>query len=290
MLECFSKRTLSFLFFLSLFAGCEAAPYTDPGIQDPDTPTAAPDIDEDVAPIDDDPGWDVNGENGRSRGMGESPRRRDDERDEEEEERLRRERLESGPVDPVDPRDSLELRDPGDPVEPVDPSDPRNRDLQPGGRPGAYPSTSDSGARPLPDAPILASARGGPREESSDIALPFDGRTPRAAPSYPDGELDRDSRERIATDLRKVWDAAISYHELTGEWPDRVLRLVDARDPKSGLTLDRALEVEPHDPWGRGYRITVLDGRPVVATFGRDGEPGGNGPDADILYPVLLGK
>jgi general secretion pathway protein G len=45
-----------------------------------------------------------------------------------------------------------------------------------------------------------------------------------------------------------------------------------------------------HDPWGRRY-LYELDGegRPRVRSLGRDGQPGGSGPDADIGLDSLDG-
>lgn len=114
-----------------------------------------------------------------------------------------------------------------------------------------------------------------------------DGTSGSGSESASSGELPSDSRTRLARDLRRVWEATVSYHTYFGEWPSRVEQLVEAKDPRSGVEIPSALEIEPRDPWGRGFRVTIVDDGPVVATFGRDGEPGGSGLDADILYPQL---
>ncbi|OJT25261.1 hypothetical protein BO221_13015 [Archangium sp. Cb G35] len=42
------------------------------------------------------------------------------------------------------------------------------------------------------------------------------------------------------------------------------------------------LEQLPIDPWGLPYGYALQEGRPVVWSYGADGAPGGEGPDADI--------
>jgi general secretion pathway protein G len=38
----------------------------------------------------------------------------------------------------------------------------------------------------------------------------------------------------------------------------------------------------PVDPWGRPYVYALSDGRAIITTLGADGQPGGDGPNADI--------
>jgi general secretion pathway protein G len=42
------------------------------------------------------------------------------------------------------------------------------------------------------------------------------------------------------------------------------------------------LEQLPRDPWGNPYGYELHEGKPVLRSYGADGEPGGEGPDADI--------
>jgi len=42
------------------------------------------------------------------------------------------------------------------------------------------------------------------------------------------------------------------------------------------------LEQLPRDPWGNPYGYALQTGQPVLRSYGADGEPGGEGPDADI--------
>lgn len=48
----------------------------------------------------------------------------------------------------------------------------------------------------------------------------------------------------------------------------------------SGPYLKKAL---PPDPWGRAYQYRLeADDRLVIFSYGKDGQPGGTGPNADI--------
>ncbi|MFY0563407.1 type II secretion system protein GspG [Archangium lansingense] len=43
------------------------------------------------------------------------------------------------------------------------------------------------------------------------------------------------------------------------------------------------LEQLPLDPWGQHYGYELRAGQPVLWSYGADGAPGGEGPDADIF-------
>ena len=71
-------------------------------------------------------------------------------------------------------------------------------------------------------------------------------------------------------------DTALRVYALkTGHFPDGAEGL-------RPLVATGVLTAEPHDGWDRRYRYTLVAGRPVITSYGRDGRPGGEGPDADI--------
>jgi general secretion pathway protein G len=49
----------------------------------------------------------------------------------------------------------------------------------------------------------------------------------------------------------------------------------------------KVLEKLPQDPWGRPYAYRREAGKGVVFSYGRDGQPGGSGEDADIFNPAV---
>ena len=53
---------------------------------------------------------------------------------------------------------------------------------------------------------------------------------------------------------------------------------------------EHLLERLPVDPWGHDYVYRVEAGAPVILSYGRDGIPDGEGPDADLSSRVLLAE
>jgi len=74
-------------------------------------------------------------------------------------------------------------------------------------------------------------------------------------------------------DLQAIVKAATMHFTETAIYPDAI----DAVD------LDRT----PVDPWGRPYLYEVTDDGPRAWTYGRDGEPGGDGEDGDVFWPPV---
>lgn len=48
------------------------------------------------------------------------------------------------------------------------------------------------------------------------------------------------------------------------------------------LVVQNCLKEVPEDPWAREYIYRSENGRPVVLTYGEDGQPGGEGVDEDL--------
>jgi general secretion pathway protein G len=93
--------------------------------------------------------------------------------------------------------------------------------------------------------------------------------------------------EHASAQIEAIDSALDLYHlDHAGAWPESLAELVEAGDDgqpylvlQSGLTL-------PVDPWDRPYRYELpTDGeeRPRVYSYGEDGQPGGEGADADIM-------
>jgi len=97
------------------------------------------------------------------------------------------------------------------------------------------------------------------------------------------------SRDRfiayVSVDLRVLCQQTYFYRKDTGHWPDS---LYDLRDCPKDLPGWRGpyILTRPADPWGRDYLFFKNDGVVVIATFGEDGQPGGEGPAADRFLAV----
>jgi general secretion pathway protein G len=59
-----------------------------------------------------------------------------------------------------------------------------------------------------------------------------------------------------------------------------------ANDWQRALIGDGKIKSVPNDPWGRPYRFETVQGGIELGTLGRDGVPGGEGPDTDLTQTV----
>jgi general secretion pathway protein G len=82
--------------------------------------------------------------------------------------------------------------------------------------------------------------------------------------------------ERALTDLATLKQALKLNYVRTGTYPPTAIGLRE-------LVSAGALEKVPVDPWGREYLYSNALGRWSLVTFGKDGVPGGEGEDADIV-------
>lgn len=73
-------------------------------------------------------------------------------------------------------------------------------------------------------------------------------------------------------DLKRLPDPNVGLKELVEN--------LSASDKWKGPYLE--LEEIPLDPWDHEYVYTVENGRPQVLSYGADGQPGGDGDNADI--------
>lgn len=96
---------------------------------------------------------------------------------------------------------------------------------------------------------------------------------------------------KAMADIRSI-TAALDHFALNngGKFPDGLVVLVT---PDANGQTYYGKESLPRDPWGREYRYDAPEPghpRPRVYTYGKDGEPGGEGEDADIDGSSLLDR
>ena len=84
---------------------------------------------------------------------------------------------------------------------------------------------------------------------------------------------------KIKTDLQSIARAAKIVQVRTGSAPTSIEELISAR-PDEGI-----LDALPLDPWNRAYIYQLRDGIPTAICLGRDGAEGGEGEDADWIFP-----
>src|SRR5712692_2060884 len=87
-------------------------------------------------------------------------------------------------------------------------------------------------------------------------------------------QLEEAKRKTAATDIKAIENGLKLYYARKGNYPDT----------GSGLKalVDMQILENTKDPWGHDYVYMNEGGKPVIISYGRDGQPGGDGPDADI--------
>ena len=98
------------------------------------------------------------------------------------------------------------------------------------------------------------------------------------------------AKARVATaktQVKHLSDAVRNYYIDTDEYPQTLEDLVSEPSGVTGWNsegyLDQATEV-PLDPWKNEfeYRASGAGSAPIIICFGKDGQEGGTGDDADI--------
>jgi len=87
--------------------------------------------------------------------------------------------------------------------------------------------------------------------------------------------LEEARHDRAVLDIKNIEGALKLYYAKKGVYPDTTAGL-------KALVDTQILETMPKDPWNRDYVYMYEAGKPVIISYGRDGVPGGEGPDADI--------
>jgi general secretion pathway protein G len=92
-------------------------------------------------------------------------------------------------------------------------------------------------------------------------------------------QLQRAQADRAALDIKNIEGALKLYYARKGNYPDTATGL-------KALVDLQILDAMPQDPWKRDYIYVLERGRPVITSYGQDGVPGGDGPNADISNRV----
>ncbi|MFP2900670.1 type II secretion system major pseudopilin GspG [Corallococcus sp. 4LFB] len=88
-------------------------------------------------------------------------------------------------------------------------------------------------------------------------------------------KLEEAKQDTAKLDIRNIQSAMKLYYTKKGSYPDTATGL-------KALVDTQNLERMPLDPWGREYVYMNEGGKPVITSYGADGNPGGEGSDADI--------
>ena len=97
-------------------------------------------------------------------------------------------------------------------------------------------------------------------------------------------QLQRARVDRTTLDIGNLDSALKLYNARKGKFPDTTTGL------KALVDLE-IIDKMPKDAWGNDYVYTLENGRPVITSYGADGVPGGDGPNADISNrPATVAK
>jgi general secretion pathway protein G len=88
-------------------------------------------------------------------------------------------------------------------------------------------------------------------------------------------QLQKAQVDRTVLDIKSVEGALKLYYARKGNYPDTTTGL-------KALVDMQILDKMPQDAWNHDYIYVLERGRPIITSYGRDGVPGGEGPDADI--------
>jgi general secretion pathway protein G len=88
-------------------------------------------------------------------------------------------------------------------------------------------------------------------------------------------KLQEARHDRAELDIKTIEGALKLYYAKKGNYPDTGTGL-------KALVDTQNLDKIPVDPWNHEYVYLNEGGKPVITSYGADGAPGGEGPDADI--------
>jgi len=88
-------------------------------------------------------------------------------------------------------------------------------------------------------------------------------------------QLQKAQVDRATLDIKSIEGALKLYYAKKGNFPDTAAGL-------KALVDQQILDKVPQDPWNHDYVYVLERGKPIITSYGRDGVPGGDGPDADI--------
>jgi general secretion pathway protein G len=87
---------------------------------------------------------------------------------------------------------------------------------------------------------------------------------------------------KIRHDIKAIVEASEMYYYMNGSFPQSLEELTSGKNEDGEETI--GVE-KTKDPWGNEYQYEIQEGKPKALCFGKDGEPGGDGDNADYEYP-----
>jgi general secretion pathway protein G len=88
-------------------------------------------------------------------------------------------------------------------------------------------------------------------------------------------QLAKARQDRARLDIKNIQQALDLYKTRKGKYPDTASGL-------RALVQEQALKEPPKDPWGNDYIYMNEGGKPVIISYGADGQSGGADEDEDV--------
>ena len=88
-------------------------------------------------------------------------------------------------------------------------------------------------------------------------------------------QLQKARVDRTVLDIGNLDNAFKLYNARRGKFPDTATGF-------KALVDMEIIDKLPKDAWGNDYVYVLENARPVITSYGADGVPGGDGPNADI--------
>ncbi|HTD27842.1 MAG TPA: type II secretion system major pseudopilin GspG [Xanthomonadaceae bacterium] len=100
------------------------------------------------------------------------------------------------------------------------------------------------------------------------------------------GASDRAKYRLAQSQVETIAGKIEQYQQDVGSLPPSLDALVKAPGGASGWLGPYAKQQELNDPWGHAleYKVPGANGPFDLMSYGRDGKPGGDGVDADIVH------
>ncbi|MHB8874191.1 MAG: type II secretion system protein GspG [Myxococcaceae bacterium] len=88
-------------------------------------------------------------------------------------------------------------------------------------------------------------------------------------------KLEEAKQDTAKLDIKNIEQALKLYYAKKGNYPDTGAGL-------KALVDTQNLDKIPVDPWGSEYQYMLEAGKPLVSSYGKDKQAGGEGADGDI--------
>lgn len=96
------------------------------------------------------------------------------------------------------------------------------------------------------------------------------------------GNLQKKNVQEAKMRMGELLEKLNMYYTDCGKYPQSLQALVQNDGSCSNWGPEAYMKKLPKDPWGNEYQYSMVGGDPVIKSFGKDGQEGGEGYNKDI--------